>query len=396
MKSEQKQQKPAGLPTLRHLKLFLCGIVAVGCIAITAISYSTGAGALGHPLLGIAIVMLMVIAMLAIITATLDKDWLMKLTNSQELEYQKLLSEATEGLYENVYELDITHNRAGSEGTKAYFVSLGISGDTPYKEALKVIAKKQIKPEFISGYLETFSPENVLQAFHNGLSDLYYDFMISSDGGDYYWMRIRARIFFWESDRSVRMITYRQNIDEDKKREQEMLILAQSDALTGLYNKSATVEFVNEALKQPAASGCVYALLMADIDYFKTVNDSFGHAIGDEVIQTFASTLKDHFRASDICGRIGGDEFVVFLRDTSGVEWLEHQMRSLLDELHWEMTGSGRSCEISASIGIALSPQAGKDFNTLYRNADTALYLSKEKGRNTFTIYGQPKAAADN
>lgn len=213
--AKPKTQKPE-FYVQRHINLFLCGLVAVGCLAIAAISYSTGAGAFGHPHVGIAISALIIITMLVIITATLDQEWLLKMSNSQELEYQKLLTDATQGLYENVYELDITHNRAGSERTKEYFASLGISGDTPYEEALKVIAKKQIKPDFVPGYLEIFSPENVLHAYNNGLSDLYYDFMMSTDSAYYYWMRIRASIFYWDSDRSVRMIAYQQNIDEEK------------------------------------------------------------------------------------------------------------------------------------------------------------------------------------
>ncbi len=138
-------------------------------------------------------------------------------------EYQRLLTEVTQGMYENIYELDITHNCAGDKSTQEYFESIGIPGTTPFNQALKHIAKKQIKEEYQQGYLDTFSPRNVLRVFREGTDSISYDFMITRDGANYYWLRITARIFFWEHDHSVRMLTYRQNIEEEKRRELEPL-----------------------------------------------------------------------------------------------------------------------------------------------------------------------------
>ena len=130
----------------------------------------------------------------------------------------------TEKIYENIYEIDITHNRPASEATKQYFSSLGIPKNTPYDQALQFIAQKQVKEEFQAGYLFTFSPEHILQVYQDGKDTLSYDFMFTNDNGEhYYWIRITVRIFYWDEDKSVSMFVYRQNIDSSKRQEQEMV-----------------------------------------------------------------------------------------------------------------------------------------------------------------------------
>lgn len=315
-------------------------------------------------------------------------DKLIKLTLSQEMEYRGLLQEATKGLYEHVFEADITHDCATGEGTREYFKSLGISANTSYHKALKIIAKKQIKEEFAEGYLKTFTPKNVLDAFEKGLTELHYDLVIKNKDGEYRWMHIRARLFYWESDQSVRMISYRQDITQEKEHEKKMMQMVQSDPLTGLYNKNATKEYITEILQKDNEGQC-HALIMLDIDYFKSINDKYGHITGDTIIQEFAARLKEYFRSTDICGRIGGDEFAAFVRNIPDEEWLRKQLKQLNECLNKEIALEEGSCQVSASIGVAVYPRSGKDFDELYRNADTALYQSKRKGRNCFTVFGE-------
>ena len=171
-----------------------------------------------------AVLAIVVLFVLLTITGIIRKynRRVVQLTVAREQEHQAVFVKATEQLYENIYELDITHNRAASEATEAYFESLGAPKGTPYDECLRMIAQKQIKEEYRKGYIDTFSPEHVLEAYRNGTENLRYDFMISTDGLTYYWMRIDAHIFTWMEDGSVRMLTYRQNIDAEKRREKYM------------------------------------------------------------------------------------------------------------------------------------------------------------------------------
>ncbi len=299
------------------------------------------------------------------------------------LQYQKLITEATKGLYESIYEIDITHNCAGGESTKAYFESLGIDGDTCYYKALETIASKQIKEEYIGGYLDTFSPENVLSCFERGIDRLSYDFMITNDGARYYWMRIMARVFYWAEDDSVRMIVYRQNIDEEKTKERFLEEKTMEDSLTGLYNKAATHKSVQQVLDK-APLGC-YAFFIVDIDDFKRVNDTYGHMFGDFVIKEFARALKKEAGAQ-VTGRIGGDEFAFFLPVHNKSDLKERASR-LVRALSVEMKDGAYSYKTSVSIGAALYPEHGKSAALLYERADKALYAAKRAGKNGCAVF---------
>ncbi len=302
-------------------------------------------------------------------------------------QYQQILMEAAKGLYENIYEMDMTHNCAANEETRAYFESLGLPGDAPYERFLHHVAEKQIKAEHRQQYLDAFLPDNVLAAHANGTDSRVCEVMLSTDDGEaYYWLRITARIFFWDEDKSVRIFSFRQNIDEEKRRESRLSVQARLDPLTGLYNKAATEQHISETLAACKTEDRRFAFFILDIDDFKRVNDDFGHAVGDMVIREFALELKRQFRDTDIAGRIGGDEFAAFL-PVPGRAWAERKACKLGAALRKSFMSETYAFSITASIGIALAPRDGKNFAALYRNADAALYQAKKRGKNGFTVY---------
>lgn len=312
-----------------------------------------------------------------------DRSVFLKVSKQQE--HRMLFQEETQQLYENIYEINITHNCAASEETQQYFLSLGVPVDTPYDEAIRIIAQRQIKNKFRKGYLATFAPDSVLQAYENNIRTLHYEFMITHDGGEHYiWMRITARIFYWEHDESIRMFVYRQNIDEEKRREKELQRNLRLDSLSGLYNKAATREVIQQKLAEQTDE--LHAFFIIDIDNFKAVNDQYGHQIGDVVIQNFAQVLKKQFYKHDIVGRIGGDEFVAFMSCISIAQCME-KASQLLQALHYDIQYNELCISISASIGISCSASEQVVFDDLYRDADIALYESKNKGKHCYTIY---------
>lgn len=342
---------------------------------------------LAHQLLReVLIVLGTVLIVLITITGVIRRynQRIVDLTIAHEKAHRAVFQKATEQLYENIYEIDISHNQAASEETEKYFESLGAPPNIPYDQALKVIAEKQIKEEFRQGYLDTFYSQNVLKAFQEGRDKLEYSFMISNDGENYYWMRIIAQIFRWAEDNSVRMLVYRQNIDEEKRRELFMSEQMQKDSLTGLYNKAATQDHIREMIaRRPEGK---FAFFILDIDNFKGANDQLGHAAGDAVLVKFAQTLKEQFREDDVVGRIGGDEFVAFMPVPDHQVSIE-KARTLNAAQYCEFQSEARTWRISTSIGVALAPDAGTDFETLYKRADIALYQTKERGKNGFMIY---------
>lgn len=323
-----------------------------------------------------------ILTVLIVITSVI-KNFNRQLTRLME-EKQTLFKQATEQLYDNIYELNITKNCTAGKSTERYFESLG-AGDLPYDQGLKVIADKQIKEEFREGYVSTFTPSNVLKEYEKGNHHLEYDFMITQDGSHYFWMRIDAYIFYSSEDGCIHMFTYRKNIDQERRTEIRIKKKAETDEMTGLYYKKVAEHRISKLLLQNPKQR--YAFFIFDIDNFKQANDRFGHAFGDFAIRQFADILHSNFREDDILGRVGGDEFVAFIHMTDS-EKAEDKARELSRAFDRNCMDHACSWKMSASIGVSIAPQDGTDFETLYRNADKALYETKQRGKNGYTIYG--------
>lgn len=301
-------------------------------------------------------------------------------------QYQQLMTEVTKGLYESIYEFNLSKQKIWSESTKHFCEVLGANGEVTYDEFINLVINKQVKEEYRQGYVDTFNCDKLLEDYEKGIDHVSYELMMTYNGQDYFWMRITGRLFFWNDDLSVHMITYRENIDEGKKRELVLFEQTKQDPLTNLYNKSATEKLIIENLEDEDDKTQLAAFFIIDIDDFKIINDTFGHSVRDLVIKKFANQLKSQFRKNDIVGRIGGDEFVVFIR-FSNLNWLNKKAERLRKSLNKKATVEDNQCKFSSSIGIAIAPEHGTDFETLYKNADKALYQTKENGKNGYTIY---------
>lgn len=334
------------------------------------------------------IIIILIIGVLCIITCVIRKynRRVVELTRAVERERHAVFEKTTKQLFEEIYEIDITHNCPANQVTAAYFESLGAPAGTPYDKSLHYVAEKQIKEEFRSGYLDTFMPEHVIRVFKAGQDSLQYDLMIASEGEPYYWVRIIARMVRWESDDSIHMLVYRQNIDAQRRQEIRMRELVQTDEMTALLTKTATRRRIEEALRN-APQAC-HAFFIFDIDHFKEANDLFGHAFGDHVICTFARSLQRNFQSGAIIGRLGGDEFGVFV-PISGEEWAKGKAEELTGLLNQEYREEGKQWRITTSMGISLAPKNGKTFDSLYKKADEALYLVKKQGRDGYCFYGE-------
>ncbi|HEX6705031.1 MAG TPA: EAL domain-containing protein [Albitalea sp.] len=169
--------------------------------------------------------------------------------------------------------------------------------------------------------------------------------------------------------------------------EERMAFLAQFDALTGLANRTLLLDRFVLTLAQARRHGWLAGVLFVDLDRFKVVNDTLGHAAGDALLGEVAARLKDCVRASDTVGRLGGDEFACVLSELSrpadAALVAEKVVRALSQPF---MLDSEEVC-VSASVGIGLYPTDGDDADTLLRHADTAMYRAKEEGRNGFQFY---------
>lgn len=160
---------------------------------------------------------------------------------------------------------------------------------------------------------------------------------------------------------------------------------SETDHLTGLSNKMA-METICQYRLEKFPDGIMAALYIVDLDHFKEANDTYGHQYGDEILRSFARSLRSIFRNTDAVARFGGDEFIVFIAAIPDPGIVERQARHIL-QIAKSIMLNGQPAKITASIGIALAPQQGKDYADLFRNADRALYQVKENGRDGFCIY---------
>lgn len=173
-------------------------------------------------------------------------------------------------------------------------------------------------------------------------------------------------------------------VRKNNREKVKILEAAQRDALTGLYNKDHTQKFIEQILQKESGP---HGFVILDIDYFKSVNDSYGHLVGDKVLSMLGKFLESQFREDDIVGRIGGDEFVILMRNISDRDKAEQRIHNLLKNLPEMKIEEMDNRGITISVGVALAPDNGNTFIELYRHADQALYETKRVGRNGYSIY---------
>ena len=198
--------------------------------------------------------------------------------------------------------------------------------------------------------------------------------------GEYSWYRGQYKAVFSPEGKAVRLIGTLTDISAQIDREQELRHQAQQDPLTDVYNR-AGVKLINARLEQISRG----ILFMLDLDDFKFINDTYGHAAGDKVLVAMGQILKDIFRTDDIVARVGGDEFVAFLSGSDNASMAQEKAQELLDRVR-ELKLEGIDTQISVSIGIASAPTYGRTFESLSASADEAMYEIKNGGKGGFAL----------
>lgn len=175
--------------------------------------------------------------------------------------------------------------------------------------------------------------------------------------------------------------------EELERSKLQMTHLALHDFLTNLPNRMRIYDRIGQAIASAKRHDTKLAVMFLDLDRFKVVNDSLGHAIGDQLLQSVAQRLTSAIRESDTVSRYGGDEFVLLLPDVNSVENLTRKIEQLHDIVTAPYCVAGNDLDIGATIGISLFPKDGDDAETLIRHADSAMYSGKKNGRNKYRFF---------
>ncbi|MDO4545204.1 MAG: GGDEF domain-containing protein [Bacillota bacterium] len=197
----------------------------------------------------------------------------------------------------------------------------------------------------------------------------------------YFWTLFQYK-YIWEGDEPAFIIGKLINIDEQQQREHKLIEKARLDSATGLLKKSELKETLSKMLEKESAG----FFLLIDIDDFKNINDTMGHAAGDVAIKNLADALKKEFRKADAIGRFGGDEFMVFAAGMDDREKMERKFENIFAHLS---AGTGeQQLPITVSAGVAGYPKDGKTYEELFQNADAAMYEAKRRGKNQIVFAG--------
>ena len=177
------------------------------------------------------------------------------------------------------------------------------------------------------------------------------------------------------------------DVTEQRESSDKIAYLARYDTLTGLPNRMSLTEAVGEAMRYAEQWRTRCAFLMLDLDRFKAVNDTLGHLVGDQLLARVSDRLKKLMTDNEICGRLGGDEFAIVIRDAADLDRVNRVAQSVIEALSQPYEVDHHTLYVGASIGSALGPRDGSTVETLMRNADLALYRSKDEGGGVHCKY---------
>ncbi len=190
-----------------------------------------------------------------------------------------------------------------------------------------------------------------------------------------------------DQQRLVGFVSVFSDITELRAKEERLRHLAYHDQLTGLYNRNAFLQILEHALHRAQDRGAGLALLYLDLDRFKRINDTLGHIVGDGLLQEVARRIRTSLRAQDEAARLGGDEFVVLIEDIDQQAAPARVAHALLERIRAPLGLDGKPLHVTASIGICVFPEDGDSPTALLKNADAAMYLAKQSGRDAYRYF---------
>lgn len=232
-------------------------------------------------------------------------------------------------------------------------------------------------------YRRFFSREVLLSRYYMGKKELSTEYRRLNSAGKPYWVSTTSQLLPDPYSEDIKLLVLMQDVDAQKQEEDRLQKLSQMDSLTGLFNRRTITEMIDLLLDTLDGSK-QYAFIMIDLDHFKELNDTLGHLVGDQALIDIGQTLRQLLNEDDLLGRLGGDEFIVFLQYNSSMLYLEQKIEKICQSL---VQSFDQGVLISGSLGVALAPRDGSRFVDLYQKADIALYRAKKYGRNQYVFY---------
>ncbi len=212
------------------------------------------------------------------------------------------------------------------------------------------------------------------------------EFRIKRFDNDYTWYQANLTSLLGAEGYVTRIVGRMININDRKIKEMELLLRAEKDALTGIYNQGATEQLIHNAIED-GNENSLSAMMIIDLDNFKEANDLLGHANGDQLLEKTAGILKEMFKGGDVIGRIGGDEFLVYMRNLETISDADEMAGNIVKQVRYDLDFEGQPIHVTCSVGVAVYPYHGKNYEELFEKADRAVYTVKANGKDGYRVY---------
>ncbi|RZS94241.1 diguanylate cyclase [Cuneatibacter caecimuris] len=255
-----------------------------------------------------------------------------------------------------------------------------------YENFVFRLAEERVHEDSYREFIEAFSLGNIWNAFQQKKNEIHLDCEMLQQDGKMRWHNADMHLFKDQVLGDLKGYFYLIDIDNRKREELELIRKAERDSLTDVYNKGTTEREIRKRLKMSryVRSG---TLFMIDIDYFKNINDTYGHLTGDRVIRDCAAALRSLFRAEDVIGRVGGDEFCIFFDGFETENQVAVRAEAVKERVGRVLPAREGKPGSSVSIGISRNHGKRKSFEQLYQEADKALYCQKQHGKNGYSFF---------
>lgn len=257
-----------------------------------------------------------------------------------------------------------------------------------FSKAMPLLIEHLVHPKDQEQVKSTFSVSKLLCAFQNGESSVEYQYRNFDNEKHEFWVSNRVNLLKDPQTGDIKAFSYVRDIDQQKRKELKLKFQSERDSLTGLYNRAAAETKITKFLNSEELSQGGHGFLAIDLDNFKLVNDHLGHLAGDCLLKNISGIMKSVFRATDILARMGGDEFVVFMKGARSRQHILKKAQELVMALQIILPDNPNG-SVSASIGVAFAPEHGCTFEQLYQKADQALYHVKRNGKNCCFLYDE-------
>ncbi len=262
---------------------------------------------------------------------------------------------------------------------------------THYNQKMAHFVRELVHPEDAELFASIMDREKLIRDYHNGKRSLEFEFRLLEKDKEPRWVKLSMQLIEYPDTTDIKSYKMYEDIDASKRSELAMKFNSEQDSLTRVYNRRTFESMVEQVLERSREDG-MHALVLLDVDNLKKINDRYGHAVGDNTLIMIANILRSVFQQDDVIGRLGGDEFIVLMRDVPG----DHLVSRRVQQVNATLRAAARDgFSASCSMGIALYPKDGTTFSQLYRGADDALYQAKSAGKDDFFFYSSHDVPAE-